>query len=88
MKARVPQYLHKPPQLLWFDTQEVFILAMAYLGVVTLKGFSWIAVIALAWFAIHVKRRKPRGYILHLFYRAGLFRLKGYPLPTAGAFHE
>ncbi len=88
MKVRVPQYLHKPPQLIWFDVQEVFVLCLAYLAILTLKGWAWIFVIAAAWMAIRIKRRKPRGYILHLFYRAGLFQMKNYPLPTAGKFNE
>ena len=88
MIVRVPQYLHRPPQLIWFDVQEVFVLCLAYLGILTLASWTWVFVVAAAWIAIRVKRRKPRGYILHLFYRAGLFRMNHYPLPTAGKFYE
>lgn len=88
MKVRIPQYLHKPPQILWFDAQEILILCIVYVGIVTFKGWSWLPLIASAWSAIRFKRRKPRGYILHLFYRSGLFKLKHYPLPTARSFYE
>lgn len=88
MKTRVPQYLHKPPQILWFDAQEILIIAAVYIGAVTFKGYSWVLLVFLAWNAIRIKRKKPRGFILHLFYRAGLFKLKHYPLPTARRFYE
>lgn len=88
MKVRVPQYLHKPPQILWFDAQEILVFAAVYVGIVSFKGYSWVVLIALGWAAIRFKRRRPRGYILHLFYRTGLFRLKHYPLPTARTFHD
>ncbi|MEL6277278.1 MAG: type IV conjugative transfer system protein TraL [Pseudomonadota bacterium] len=88
MKVRVPQYLHLPPQILWFDAQEILVLMAAYLGSVSFKGYSWVVLIGIAWFFIRFKRQKPRGYILHLFYRTGLFQLKGYPLPTARKFYE
>lgn len=88
MKVRVPQYLHKPPQILWFDAHEILIIAAAYIGSVAFKGYAWVLLFTLAWFAIRYKRRKPRGYILHLFYSAGFFKLNGYPLPTARRFYE
>ncbi len=88
MKARVPQYLHRPVQILWFDSHEVMVLCLGYLGITTLQGPAWIVIVGLTWAAIYFKRRKPRGYLLHLFYRLGLFKLKGYPLPTAGRFYE
>ncbi len=88
MQVRIPQYLHKPPQILWFDAHEILILASVYVGVVVFKGYSWIPLILVGWSAIRFKRRRPRGYILHLFYRSGLFHLKHYPLPTARIFYE
>jgi type IV conjugative transfer system protein TraL len=88
MKVRIPQYLHRPPQILWFDAQEILILACVYVGAVSFKGWSWAPLVIAGWAAIRFKRRRPRGFILHLFYRTGLFPLKNYPLPTASAFHE
>ena len=88
MKVRMPQYLHLPPQIRGFDAQEVLVLIAAYLGSVAFGGYSWLLLIAAAWGFIRFKRRKPRGYILHLFYRGGVFRLQLYPLPTARRFYE
>ncbi|MEM6415476.1 MAG: type IV conjugative transfer system protein TraL [Pseudomonadota bacterium] len=88
MKTRVPQYLHLPPQVLWFDTHELLVLVAAYIGSLLLKGHSWIVMLALAVFVIQFKRKKPRGYIAHLFYRTGLFQLKHYPVPVARRFYD
>lgn len=88
MQSRMPQYLHLPQQILWVDSHELLVLLGAYVGSVVLKGWSWVFLFALAVFFIRFKRRKPRGYIAHLFYRAGFFPLKRYPLPAARLFHE
>ena len=88
MRARVPQFLHLPPQILWFDTHELLILVAAYIGSLFLKGYAWVGMMALAVVVIRFKRQKPRGYIAHLFYRAGLFQLKHYPAPIASRFDE
>ena len=88
MDERLPQYLHKPVQILWFDQQE-FILVVATIFVATVVGglIGWLLVGVLLLF-IPWKRTKPRGFIPHLAYRWGMLRFKGYPGPTQSRFFE
>ena len=88
MEERVPQYLHMPMQVLWFDTVEWRLIAASYL-VVVLFGFvagaiALFLIIAL----IRYKRSRERGYFQHLIYEYGYSRIEHYPLPTAKVFHE
>ena len=88
MSVRMPQYLHLPTQVLWFDSHEVMLLTFAYLGALTIKGWSWLFLFAAVFAFIPYKRAKPRGYIPHLLYRAGLVSMKRYPVPAARRFDE
>ena len=88
MEARIPQYLHLPVQVLWFDAQEVLIMIGSLVVSVTIGGYLWIVVILGLFFFIPWKRSKPRGFLAHLVYRSGLVGLKGYPAPAAELFYE
>jgi len=85
---RLPQYLHKPVQILWFDAQE-FILMMSTIFVAMIVGglVGWGVIGALLLF-IPWKRTKPRGFVPHLAWRWGLVRFRYYPGPTQTRFFE
>lgn len=88
MSIRVPQYAHLPSRILGFEDQEFALIFLAYVLSLTIKGSSWMYLIVILILFIKYKRSKPRGYIGHLFFRAGFGHFKGYPTHFADTFHE
>jgi len=87
-RVRVPQYMHLPLQFLWFDTEELSVIVCCYIFGVVFGGYAWGFVVLGPFAYIQVKRRKPRGFLMHQLYRSGFATLKGYPGPQAFRFHE
>ena len=89
MSVRVPQYLHLPVQVLFWDSHELALLIMAFTFSLILESLIfWAIFFGIAFVVIRIKRNRPRGWLLHIPYRLGLMRVKGYPLPTAKRFSE
>ena len=88
MDERLPQYLHRPVQILWFASDE-FLVVMSGLFVAVIVGglLGWTLILALLLF-IPWKRTKPRGFLPHLGWRWGLVRFRHYPGPTQTRFFE
>lgn len=88
MDERLPQYLHRPVQILWFGADE-FVLVMSTIFVAVIVGglVGWAFILALLLF-IPWKRTKPRGFLSHLAWRCGLIGFRHYPGPTQTHFHE
>ncbi|MEJ2743454.1 MAG: type IV conjugative transfer system protein TraL [Gammaproteobacteria bacterium] len=84
----MPQYMHLSTQLLWFDQEELSIILCCYLMGLVFGGWAWSLLIIGPIVYIPIKRRQPRGFLLHLLYRVGLAQLKGYPGPEAKVFFE
>lgn len=87
-KTRIPQYLHLPLQLLWFDSEELMIIMVLYVFGLVFGGWAWAGIVIGPYLYIQVKRKKPRGFLRHLLYQAGLYRLDGYPEPHSSRFWE
>ncbi len=87
-EVRLPQYLHLPRQLLWFDIIEAGMIIVFYLLGLVFGGVFYILAVAGPVFLIPYKRRRPRGYFSHVLYDLGQVGIKGYPPPTAAVFHE
>jgi len=88
MEVRLPQYPHRPMRIIGFDDQEFVLVALCYVLSLILKGSSFLYLLIALFVFIPYKRSKPRGFIGHLFYRAGFGRFKGYPPYFAEVFHE
>lgn len=88
MDERLPQYLHRPVQILWFGSDE-FILVMATIFVAVIVGgvIGWALLCSLLLF-IPWKPTKPRGFIPHLAWRWGLLPFAHYPGPTQTRFFD
>lgn len=88
MDERLPQYLHRPVQILWFGSDE-FILVVSTIFVAVVVGgmIGWALILALLLF-IPWMWTKPRGFIPHLAWRWGLVRFRHYPGPTQTRFCE
>lgn len=88
MDERLPQYLHKPVQVLWFDAEEfVVVLATVFVALMIGGTLGWLLFGSLFLF-IPWKRSKPRGYIPHLIYRYGIMHFRNYPRSTQTRFFE
>ena len=88
MDERLPQFLHKPVQILWFDAQEfILVTSTIFVAVIVDQMIGWALIGALLLF-IPWKRTKPRGFIPHLAWRWGLVSLRHYPGPAQPRFYE
>lgn len=84
----MPQYLHLPLQFLWFDSEEIMLIVVIYLAVMIFGMYFGAIGIAGLLYYMRIKRNKPRGYLGHLMYSIGLFKLDGCSNPFAKRFHE
>lgn len=86
--VRMPRYLHKPLQILWFDINEVICIVVFYIAAMSFGGLMWLLLIIGPAIFIPYKRKQPRGYFQHVLYQAGYAELAGYPIPMSDKFHE
>ena len=86
--ARMPQYLHQDVKVIGLDPQELLVVVMGYFVSITFKGYAIPVVMVLIYRFIKYKRSKPRGYLGHLFFRAGFGGFKNYPIATSERFYE
>jgi len=85
---RLPQYLHKPVQILWFGADEfVLVITVIFVAVIVGGMLGWALVAGLLLFVPWL-RTKPRGFIPHMAWRWGLVRWSNYPGPTQTRFYE
>src|SRR3546814_436532 len=79
MDERLPQYLHKPVQILWFRSDE-FVLVVTTIFVAVIVGglVGWAFIAALLLF-LPWKRAQPRGFLAHLAWPWGMLHFRHYP---------
>lgn len=87
MESRVTQYLHKPIQILWFDSHEMVMIGAMYLFGLIGGTWCWLGLLTLP-FLIMFKRKQNRGYFNQLLYFFGFRKFKGYPDPSEEVFYE
>lgn len=87
MESRVTQYLHKPIQILWFDSHEVMIIGGMYLFGLIGGKWCWLGMLFL-YPIIVFKRKQNRGYFNQVLYFFGFRKFKGYPDPSEKVFYE
>lgn len=78
-EERFPQYLHRPYQVLWFETDDMGILTLCFILAIIFGGLFWIALFVVPALYMKTKKKYPRGYLRHLLYFAGILRFKRYP---------
>lgn len=87
-KVKVPQYLHKPYQVLFFEVDELLALVLVFVLALFFGGIFWVLIIPFVYLLSYLKKRFPRGYIRHLFYALGLIKLKNLPTYFENEFFE
>lgn len=88
--ARVPQYLHLPPQLLCFDLEDFAVLIGAFMVWLLSDAplYMLLVVVSVPTYLMHWKAQKPRGYLNHLVWKLGFAKLTGYPSSVSTRFDE
>lgn len=63
---KIPQYLHRPNQILWFETDEFLIIMLSI--VLWLALSKWYGIVGIVGLYLYVKAKKkyPRGFFGHL----------------------
>ena len=85
---RFPQYLHRPYRLLWFEMDEIYIMIFVY-TLAMIFSLWLLLVMPLVVLAFRIeKRRRPRGFFRHFWYRLGILEFRGYPSYFKKEFKE
>lgn len=84
----IPQYLHRPYQVLFFETEELVMLILGFFLALSFGKVFWILFIILPFLMAKAKRTMPRGYLKHILYLTGLVSFKGAPFSFETKFRE
>lgn len=85
---RIPQNLHKPIQVLWWDADEFSILFIFLVGALIFWWGFFIPMIVVPHLYGRVKKRYPRGFLRHSLYFAGIRDFNIYPSYLEKEFSE
>lgn len=88
MKFRVPQYLHKPHQVLFMDADEFAMVIVLFFFALVFGYIFWILLFVIPFFYFKGKKKYPRGFLKHYLYKWGLISFKGAPLFFEKKFNE
>lgn len=86
--TKFPQYLSMQLQVLWFETDDWFLILYMFLVASNFGGIYWLLVIPVPYLFIKAKRKGGKGFFKHLLYRCGFVSLKGYPSYFMRRFRE
>jgi hypothetical protein len=85
---KVPKWLHRPYQVLFFDSEDLGLIFFCLMLGFLFGGIFWIIGLSVPFLVLKKKSKSPRGYIKHLFYLVGLYRFKGCPSVFEDKFWE
>ncbi len=88
LTQKFPQYLSKPIQILWFETDELILFVFTLTLALIYGKIMWIVFLVTQYFYTRTKRLKPRGFLKHILYLLGLIKIKNYPDYFQREFHE
>lgn len=74
-----PKYLHRPYQVLFFETDELAVIILSLFLGLLLSGYFFLMAIILPFILGYLKKKMPRGYLKHYLYCLGLIVYKGAP---------
>lgn len=77
---KIPQYLHRPLQVLWWESDEFLIVMLGFGMWLTFGGYYFVVVgLTVPYVYSKFKKRYSRGFLRHMMYFAGFKRFEGYP---------
>ncbi|WP_028845492.1 type IV conjugative transfer system protein TraL [Thermodesulfovibrio thiophilus] len=88
MKYRIPQYLHKPIQVLFFDADELAMVVLLLFLAMMFGYVFWILLFVVPYVYMKIKKNYPRGALRHMLYRIGLISIKNTPESFQRMFKE
>jgi len=87
-RLRIPQYLHRPYQVLFFEVDELVVVILTLFLGLCFGSIFWVLTIPVVFLLSYFKKKYPRGYIKHVFYMTGLVVFKGAPNYFETKFEE
>lgn len=85
---KFPRYLSSPLQILWFESDEISIIAICYAVSLLFGWVGWFMMLLAPYYYSRAKKNNPRGFLRHLLYFIGYLKLKGYPIYQEKYFVE
>lgn len=76
---KCPRYLHKPIQVLWWESDEFVIVMMFFILALMFGYVFWLFLIAGPYIYTKFKRKYPRGFLKHLLWILGFVKVEHYP---------
>jgi hypothetical protein len=88
-KQRLSRYLHEVPFIIWLDIQEWALILICYVFWIAEPSiFKFLVSLGIPFFIIPLKRRQPRGFLVHMMYYAGFKSISFYPPVLANKYEE
>lgn len=78
-KREIPQYLHQPIKVLWFDIDELVLINILFMLAMIFGYFFWLLLVVLPVMVSKMKKNKPRGFLKHYLYKMGVINFKNIP---------
>ena len=88
MRVRTPKYLHKPFRILWFESDELFMMFLSLVLGIYVSVYFLPALLACVFVARKVKARFPRGFLRHISFFLGITRFRNCPTFFESRFQE
>ncbi len=85
---RIPQYLHKPPQVLFMEADEAGMIGLLFILAMILGYVFWILLFVLPYLYNRQKKFYPRGALRHWLYKLGVLKFEGVPIFFENRFKE
>lgn len=85
---KIPQYLHRPYQVLFFEVEELVVFIMILFFALVFGGIFWLVFLPAPFILSRLKKKYPRGYLKHYLYRLSLLQFKGAPTSFENEFYE
>ena len=73
-----PQYLSKPIQVLWFESDELILFVFTLTLALIYGKIMWLVFLVTQYFYTRTKRLKARGFLKHILYMFGFIQMKKY----------
>jgi type IV conjugative transfer system protein TraL len=78
-KKWVPQYLHQPIRILWFDLDEVVLINFLFMLAIIFGNVFWLLLVIIPYIVSRMKKNKPRGFLKHYLYKIGAIDFTNVP---------
>jgi type IV conjugative transfer system protein TraL len=78
-KKEIPQYLHRPLKILWFDLDEIVLINILLMLALIFGNIFWVLLFLLPYIVSKMKKNKPRGFLKHYLYKIGAIDFKNAP---------